>query len=59
MDKALLDCMAYEVVVNVDVFGAWVVFIVLCDRDGRDVVKVDYDGSLECFIVIFLYFYLI
>ena len=39
-----MDSMANEVILYIDMFRAWMVFIVLGDGNGRDVVKVDSDG---------------
>ena len=35
VDQSTLDGMAYKMVLNVDVFGPWVIFIILGDGDSE------------------------
>ena len=47
MNESFADGVANEVISYVDMFRVWMVFIVLGDGNGRDVVKVDGDGFQE------------
>ena len=41
MDESFLDSVAYEVVLDIDVFCVRVIFVILGDGDGGDIVQVN------------------